>query len=180
MIWNEIPQYICDEVLQYNEFNFIRYVEFIDEQIQKYNLNMTPDFQRGHVWTEEQQADYIKFLLKGGKTGRNFYFNRNEYRYVCVDGLQRTTAIQKFVNNELKVFGQYFTEFHFEIAHGDSRIPLYQLKITVYTNDLKTEKEILQWYIDMNAGGTPHTSEEIQRVKDMINELEAKEGCSIE
>ena len=39
-------------------------------------------------------------------------------------------------------------------------------------NDLKTEKEVLQWYVDMNAGGTPHTNEEIERVKRMIKELE--------
>ena len=38
-------------------------------------------------------------------------------------------------------------------------------------NNLKSEKEVLQWYIDMNAGGTPHTSEEIKRVKKMIEEL---------
>lgn len=39
-------------------------------------------------------------------------------------------------------------------------------------NNLKTEKEVLQWYIDMNVGGTPHTSEEIGSVKKMIEELE--------
>lgn len=38
-------------------------------------------------------------------------------------------------------------------------------------NNLKSEKEVLQWYIDMNAGGTPHTNEEIERVKQMIKEL---------
>lgn len=38
-------------------------------------------------------------------------------------------------------------------------------------NNLKSEKEVLQWYIDMNAGGTPHTSKEIERVKKMIGEL---------
>lgn len=171
MIWNQIPQYICDEVMQHNDFHFIHYVDFIENQIQNYNLNMTPNFQRGHVWTEKQQIAYVEFLLKGGKTGRDFYFNRNCDKYVCVDGLQRTTALQKFVNNELKVFGQYFTDFHFEFEHGCSHVPLSQFKITVYTNDLKSEKEVLQWYIDMNAGGTPHTAEEIQRVKNMINKL---------
>lgn len=34
--------------------------------------------------------------------------------------------------------------------------------IKVNVNDLKTEKEVLQWYVDMNAGGTPHTKEEIE------------------
>ncbi len=38
-------------------------------------------------------------------------------------------------------------------------------------NDLRTEKEVLQWYVDMNSGGTPHTSEEIERVKRMIEQL---------
>ncbi len=38
-------------------------------------------------------------------------------------------------------------------------------------NDLKTEKEVLQWYVDMNAGGTPHTDKEIERVKRMIEQL---------
>lgn len=38
-------------------------------------------------------------------------------------------------------------------------------------NDLKTEKEVLQWYVDMNAGGTIHASDEIERVKKMIQEL---------
>lgn len=42
----------------------------------------------------------------------------------------------------------------------------------VHVNNLKTEKEVLQWYIDMNAGGTPHTTEEIDRVKKLINDLE--------
>ena len=36
----------------------------------------------------------------------------------------------------------------------------------------ETEREVLQWYVDMNAGGTPHTTEEIDRVKKLINDLE--------
>ena len=42
-------------------------------------------------------------------------------------------------------------------------------------NDLKSEKEVLQWYVDMNAGGIPHTSEEIDRVKAMIKQIESEE-----
>ena len=41
----------------------------------------------------------------------------------------------------------------------------------VYRNNLKTKREILQWYVDMNAGGTPHTNEEIERIKKMIENL---------
>jgi hypothetical protein len=34
----------------------------------------------------------------------------------------------------------------------------------VHVNDLKSKKEVLTWYIEMNAGGTPHSKEEIDRV----------------
>ena len=38
-------------------------------------------------------------------------------------------------------------------------------------NDLKSQREVLQWYIDLNSGGTPHSSEEIQRVKQLMENL---------
>ena len=58
-----------------------------DEQNEGLELN--PDFQRGHVWTREQEIAYIEFLLRGGRTGRDLYFNkpswekylRSQYRH---------------------------------------------------------------------------------------------------
>ena len=35
-------------------------------------------------------------------------------------------------------------------------------------NDLKTRKEVLGWYIEMNSGGTPHKKEEIEKVELML------------
>lgn len=132
---------------------------------------MNPDFQRGHVWTKAQQKAYIEFLLKGGTSGRDVYFNNpsqhisvkpGEYNdYVCVDGLQRITAIQKFVANEIKVFGSYFREF------TDPR-QINMNTIRVHINDLKTKDEVLIWYLEMNSGGTPHSKKELNRVKAML------------
>ena len=78
--------------------------------------------------------------------------------------MQRLTAIYRFINNEIKVFGSYFNEYT-DLAMLNS----HTVKLNI--NDLKTEREVLQWYIDMNAGGTPHTTEEIERVKQMIEKL---------
>lgn len=96
-------------------------VNFLEEEVSSYGLNLCPEFQRGHVWTREQQEAYVVFLLRGGKTGRDIYLNNPSWHspvpmgaynnYVCVDGLQRITAISHFVHNELKVFGSYFREF---------------------------------------------------------------------
>lgn len=85
--------------------------------------------------------------------------------FVCVDGLQRITAIQRFLNDEIRVFGLLYSEFEGEtdlIRHG----------MVININDLKTKKEVLQWYIQMNSGGTPHSTEEIERVKKLMEECE--------
>ena len=173
MKWNEIPKFKEFGMLNPENIGFVGYVKRIQKEVNDYNLQLNPDFQRGHVWNEEQQIAYVEFLLKGGKSGRDFYFNWNKKTndYVCVDGLQRTTALEKFVNGEIKVFNQYFKEFGFTGREAGGQ-PLPEYKVNIYTNNLNDEKEILEWYIDMNSGGTPHTEEEIERVKKMILELE--------
>lgn len=157
------------------DFDFKYLLQFIDEHIKEYGLQLNPDFQRGHVWTKEQQIKWLEFFLRGGKTGRIIYLNKPDWHgsvpegdyneFVCVDGLQRLTAIRKFMNDEIPVFGSYFSEYEDEMS-----ILKHSIKVNV--NNLKTEKEVLQWYVDMNSGGTPHTEQEIEKVKQMINELD--------
>ena len=79
--------------------------------------------------------------------------------------MQRITAAQRFVHNEIQVFGSYFKEYEDKLRLANDATMILNV------NNLKSEKEVLQWYIDMNAGGTPHTNEEIERVKKMIEEL---------
>ena len=70
----------------------------------------------------------------------------------------------KFRSNDLKVFGLFYDEFE-----GDPREVTTRISIRI--NDLQYEKDVLQWYIEMNEGGTPHTKEEIQKVKVMVSKL---------
>lgn len=143
--------------------------QFVDEE----GLILNPDFQRGHVWTEEQQEKYVEHILRGGTSGKEIFLNKPSWHskavtdyddFVCVDGLQRITAIMKFQSNELKVFGLLYNEFEGEPREITTRI-------SIRINDLQYEKDVLQWYIEMNEGGTPHTKEEIQKVKDMLSKL---------
>lgn len=138
-------------------------------------LDINPDFQRGHVWTEAQQVAWLEFFLRGGKTGRVLYFNHvgwmRDWRgpFVIVDGKQRLEAIRRFLHNEIVVFGSHYREF-------TDRLRIIQtMKINV--NDLNTRAEVLQWYIEFNAGGTPHTEREIDRVRGL---LEAEKDKALE
>ena len=71
------------------------------------------------------------------------------------------------MNGEIPVFGSYVNEY-------EDTMSIVRHSIKVNINNLKSEKEVLQWYIDMNAGGTPHSSEEIDRVRKMIKKYSWK------
>lgn len=147
-------------------------IKQIDVWIEEEGLQLNPDFQRGHVWTEDQQVKFIEFILRGGNSGKDLYFNcpswmrsgyKGEYRdFVFVDGLQRITAIRRFLNNEIQVFGQYYSDF-------GGKTDLIQHGVRVNINNLQSKREVMQWYVEMNEGGTPHTKEEIDRVKALID-----------
>lgn len=46
----------------------------------------------------------------------------------CVDGLQRTTAIMRFINNEIPAFGCYYKDF-------EDRLPM-EIDVLVNINEL--------------------------------------------
>ena len=174
MKFSEIPQFLTNRANYHVDVGFKYFSKTIQDYIDEFGLILNPEFQRGHVWTEEQQERYIEYVLRGGTSGKEIYFNKPSWHckaktdyddFVCVDGLQRITAIMRFQVNEIKAFGLHYNEFE-----GDTRE--ITTRLSIYINDLQYEKDVLQWYIEMNEGGTPHTKEEIQRVKDMLIKLE--------
>lgn len=174
MKFRDIPQFTrfgsweCD-------FDISGFTREIKRMVSEEGLQLNPDFQRGNVWNDLQQVKFVEFLLKGGRTARVVYLNNPSWKrpvknggyndFVCVDGLQRTTAVMRFVDNEIKVFDTYFNDYE-----DSPRITTQTMKIHV--NDLPTKKEVLQWYIDFNSGGTIHTEDEIQKVKKLLKECE--------
>lgn len=170
--FNDIPKFTREGDWECN-YPLDRLVNQIEEWEREEGLQMNPDFQRGHVWTEEQQIKFVEYIIRGGSTGRVIYLNNptwgsyrdSEYSdAVCVDGLQRYTAIKRFIYNEIPVFGYYYKEYD-----GHLRM-VNDMKINV--NNLQTKAEVLSWYIEMNSGGTPHTEEELDKVRKMLKEHE--------
>lgn len=143
--------------------------------VNDYGLEMNPDFQRGNVWTKEQQIAYVEFLLRGGTSAKIIYFNcpnfssgctdKENNPMVCIDGLQRITAIRKFIANELPIFGGYYLN-----DFSDKNVILRRNSIKININELKTRKEILEWYLDFNSGGTVHSEDELNRVRKLLLE----------
>ena len=141
---------------------------FLAAQAEDIGLNLDPDYQRDHVWTREQEIRFVEWILRGGVSGRDIYFNSAGWMGVSniasplelVDGKQRLKAVLGFLRNEIPAFGTLRKDY-------EGRLPR-EAEFIVHINDLKTKKEVMQWYVDMNAGGTIHTEAEIAKVREMI------------
>ena len=136
-----------------------------------------PDYQRGHVWTQTQQVAYIEAKLRRqvphdvdiirancpawSITRSRTFTDLDPETVELVDGLQRITAIQRFMRNEIGVFGGYRAS---EIA--DVRRGMYAL--TYRVNSLTTRADVIRWYLQLNTSGTPHSADEIERVRGLL------------
>lgn len=132
-------------------------------------FDLDPDFQRAHVWTEEKQRRYVEYILKGGTSSKRIYWNCPNWvegPIVLVDGKQRLEAVRKFLRNELPIFGgNYFKDYEDNLDRNDHFF-------FMCVNKLQTKKEVLQWYLDLNEGGVVHTKEELDKVREMLNNIE--------
>ncbi len=135
-------------------------------------LDLDPEFQRGHVWTEKQQRAYVEFCLQGGTGSNIIRFNcagwQNDYRgpFVLVDGKQRLEAVRRFLRNEIDAFGYLYKEF-------EDRLP-FDVGFVFQIADLKRYEDVLCWYLEINTGGVVHTEEELSKVVAMLSKEREK------
>jgi len=132
-----------------------------------YIVDLEPDFQRGHVWTEEQQVKYVEYRLRGGETGDLILWASTDWEETpphvdLLDGLQRLTAVRRFLRDEIPVFGH-----HRSAWTGTLRL-YHNFRFRIV--ETAARAELLALYLTLNDGGSVHTSEELARVRAMINE----------
>jgi hypothetical protein len=150
-------------------------------------LDLDPDFQRGHVWDDDKRARYVEYILRGGTSSKDLWWNCKDWMnggrgpLMIVDGKQRMEAVRKFMSNELPIFhdvrrqkepksrkGWLYSEFEGKLGFMDATFRMH-------VNNLPTRELVLQWYLDLNEGGVVHTKEELFRVRDLLDE-EKKRG----
>ena len=144
-------------------------------------LDLTPDYQRGHVWSEAQQKDFIAAIFRRAvpESAMVLQFNCSNWDTFdevvpnadlpkglqCLDGLQRLTAFTRFANNEIDVAGLYADDLsnsRYALSRG-----LIQFRVNIYS--FHTRREVLEHYLAINAGGTPHSPAKIERVKGLLD-----------
>lgn len=133
--------------------------------------DLSPDYQRPSVWTEQQQRAYIGHVLSGGQHPP-IYVQRYEEDFrrpnEVIDGQQRLRAIDAFVHSQIPgdVLGHGEVWWRDMSAPERRRIGVCSSRV-VYVDLPRVDR--LRFYLRLN-GGTPHTREELERVRGMLEE----------
>lgn len=146
-------------------------------------IELNPVFQRGNVWTQEQQITFVEnFIRNPQSVNKQIYFNdgcifnklepnaENSYiagKYCCLDGLQRLTALLDFIDGKFAIFDGQLTYEMIEDSPNKFEI-LSDCMLDFNDMLFKTNQEVIDFYVDFNSAGTVHSQEEIERVKSLL------------
>ncbi|BDH16537.1 MAG: hypothetical protein [Bacteriophage sp.] len=150
-----------------------------DKEIPKnlFPIRGIPKYQRNNdKWTQEMQRSFVENIFLGASSEIllcSIEENLNDSLYLdckVLDGLQRLTALKKFVDNELEIFNGKKRE-DFERNNMFKRNIADRLVIKIYS--FNNEKEAVKFYIAMNRNIT-HSNEDIKRAETYLRELKTK------
>lgn len=117
-----------------------------------------PTWQRGLVWTKEQNVKLIESLWLGLPIG-TYTFNRlygSKYDNLLIDGQQRMNAVQLYLEDEFEVFGYKWSE----TTTVDKRFFRSGARFGCYITKTDNEQYLRDYYNLMNFGGTAHKDNE--------------------
>ena len=117
--WGDYP---LEEVLIRNDN---RTIYDIIRRIRADRYVMDPDFQRDFIWPEDKQSKLIESVVMRIPLPVIYLAEDDEGRMVVVDGLQRLSTFDRFVNGKLKLQlsdrpelnGKTFTELSPKLQH---------------------------------------------------------------
>lgn len=132
------------------------------------NFQLEPEYQRdSNQWNESQKIAYVENLVRN-IAPVEFKFNRDKNGDItCIDGLQRISAILSFINGEFFVFGDLsLADLH------KTRFSLSRRKLIFKLYTFEEKIDLYNFYLKLNEGGTTHSGEDIEKVKELIRKEE--------
>lgn len=138
----------------------------------EYGFDLDPEYQRGHVWTEEQKVDLIDSIFKNVDIGKFTIIRRpwgddpnkpkTQLLYEVLDGKQRITAMLDFYLGRLKYKGMYIHEMH---PYDRNHFKNYRISYAETAPLTKEQK--YRYFLKLNTTGTPVDPEHIKKVYSM-------------
>lgn len=126
-----------------------------------------PEWQRPLVWTTDQKIKFIESAWYGINLGtytyqRYDYLRGHDaqgnaipspYNGFLIDGQQRMSALQDYLDGQFEVFGAKWSE----LDRSDQRSFEITRHFSCYISRFQTEAEMIEMYERLSFGGTPHT-----------------------
>ncbi|UIJ67292.1 DUF262 domain-containing protein [Bacillus cereus] len=86
-------------------------LKYLTELMNEKQIILNPGFQRNRVWTERKRKSLLIESLMLRIPIPAFYFYENEdSKFIVIDGLQRLSTINDFINDKFKLFGLEYLE----------------------------------------------------------------------
>lgn len=152
-------------------WNYLQYqMDILSDGI---GIDLNPIYQRGYIWQQDQKIAYLEYILRGGFSGRDIFWNSANWqgsgevgKLELLDGQQRVKTVLEFLDNKVPIFGgNYYKEIEGSLRQTEGRFKFH-------INNLVTKIEVVDWYIGLNTGGSVHTEEDMRVAFDYRKSLE--------
>lgn len=154
--------YPIDTLLIRNEN---RTVHDVLRRIEKGSFVMDPEFQRDFIWEDDKQSKLIESVLMRIPLPVFYLGEDKEGRMVVVDGLQRLSTFQRFVNNELRLTLPNQIELnkkYFQDLSPKMQNRIEDCNLILYVIDAKVPERARLDIFDRVNGGIPLTRQQMR------------------
>lgn len=134
------------------------------ELFDHHRTDMSPAYQRGSVWTQEQQELFMGHLLQGGEVLPIILQRRPDHRETEVlDGKQRLEACLAWLDGRIAaVIDGGERVMITDLAMGDKK-PMGLARVTLRLRYINLSfEERKRFYVRLNSAGAPHTREQLE------------------
>lgn len=157
-----LGDYPIDTLLIRNE---TRTVHDVLRRIEKGSFIMDPDFQRDFIWPEDKQCKLIESVIMRIPLPVFYLAENKKGQMIVVDGLQRLSTFQRFVNNELKLKLPHQSELHnkyFKDLSPKLQNRVEDCNLVLYVIDAKVPTQALLDIFERVNGGVPLTRQQMR------------------
>jgi len=173
-----LPRFEQDEDIHFS-FQQRDVRSLLHQYLNKYGIDLNPDYQRGNVWTEEQQHRLIDSIYRNVDIGKFAVIKRpwgpdgnkplTPKLYEMLDGKQRLTALIAFYLGHLAYKGKYYNE----LSNRDQG-HFMNYSVSYAESNFMTQEQKYRYFLKLNTTGTPVDPAHMERVANLLKKEQAK------
>jgi hypothetical protein len=142
-----------------------RTVHDILRRLERGDYILNPEFQRDFVWDQRKQSKLIESVLMRIPLPVFYFAENDDGKNVVVDGLQRISTLQHFVNEDLRLKLPNNTNLHKKkFSELDTKLKnrIEDCNLTLYLIDAKVDERIRLDIFERVNAGVPLTRQQMR------------------